>query len=264
MRVTKRVTERGRCLVCRTEFEQPSTGRKRKYCSDAHRRNAHYWKTRPRQQAFQSVIRESVPTLAGCYVEEIPTRDAREVILRYEWLATMPCRSAASYGLKSPTGALLGVAVFGWTMSTEASWICGKENSRLAICLERGACVPDAPPNAASFLISRAVKLMADDHGYRIFFAYADPEAGEHGTVYQACGWLRITDTRAVENFVMPDGTVLSERAKSKRKMSKQDMVDAGATVIKRAPKRKYVTFAGDRRERKRLRASLCCEPQPY
>ena len=139
MSLTKRLTKRGRCLVCRVEFDQPHTGRRRSYCSDAHRSQAHYWRTRPRDQAFQSIIREQVPTLAGCYVESIPNADAKWLILRYEWLGTMP-RRAYSYGLKTASGALLGVAVFGFTMSPESRDVCGKDNRDKAICLERSMC----------------------------------------------------------------------------------------------------------------------------
>lgn len=264
MVLTNRLTERGRCEVCRVEFQQPPTGRRRKFCSDAHRVQAHYWRTRPRTQAFQSVIRQQIPTLAGCYVERVSTSEARQLILRYEWLGTMPVRPAASYGLKTATGALLGVAVFGWTGSPQSRDICGRDNRSLAICLERGACVPDAPDNAASFLVSRAVRLAAEEKGWRVFFAYADPQAGEVGTIYQACNWLYIGDTAATENYRMQDGMTLSERSLRHRQMKRQDALDSGAEVIKRAPKRKYVTFAGNRRERSALRSALRRVPMPY
>jgi hypothetical protein len=149
-------------------------------------------------------------------------------------------------------------------MSPQSRDICGKEHRSKAICLERGACVPDAPRNAASYLISRAVKIAAEDREWRIFYAYADPQAGELGTVYQACNWLYIGDTESTENYGMPDGTILSERSLRHRKMTKQEALDAGATIIARAPKRKYVTFAGDKRERKKLRAELRSEVLPY
>jgi hypothetical protein len=123
-------------------------------------------------------------------VEAIPRAEAREVILRYEWLGTMGSASTATYGLRAPAGELLGVSVFGWNSSVQARDICGREHRELAVSLERGACVHYAPPHAASFLISRAVKLATADHGWRIFYAYADPAAGEIGTVYQACNWL--------------------------------------------------------------------------
>jgi hypothetical protein len=48
-----------------------------------------------------------------------------------------------------------------------------------ALCLERGACVHWAPKNAASFLISRAVKFLHRTLGVVRFFAYAGCGSGE-------------------------------------------------------------------------------------
>jgi len=124
--------------------------------------------------------------------------------------------------------------------------------------------VPDAPHNAASFLISRACKMAAVDKGWRIFFAYADPEAAELGTMYQACNWLYIGNTAETENYEMPDGTILSERSLRHRKTTKRDVIDAGAETIVRAAKRKYVTFEGNKRERRALRTALRYGVQPY
>ncbi len=144
-----------------------------------------------REQHAEREPRPQIVGLAGCTVETITRTDAESVILKYEWLGTMG-RGVATYGLRSPERELLGVAVFGWPSSVESRDICGKSRRELAICLERGACVHFAPKNAASYLITHAVKKAAADHGWRIFYAYADPEAGEIGTVYQACNWLYI------------------------------------------------------------------------
>jgi hypothetical protein len=262
MSLTKRLTK-GRCLVCRQEFPQSQTGRPRLYCSDAHRSLACYWRNRPRDKAFQRVIREQVPTLALCRVEKISNAEAKNLILVHEWLASMP-RRAQSYGLRTPTGALLGATVFGHTMSPESHDLCGKENRSKAICLLRGACVPYAPHNAASFLISRAVRMASQDHGWTVFFAYADSEAGESGQLYRALNWLRIQDTRAVENYIMPGGESVAERTLRHRQMTRADVIEAGGEVITRAPKRKYVAFVGDKRERRVLRAALRSGVQPY
>jgi hypothetical protein len=127
--------------------------------------------------------------------------------------------------------------------------------------------VPDAPPNAASFLVSRAVKMASQEYGWRIFYAYADPEAGEVGTIYQAMNWLYIGDTQAVENYKMPDGTILTERGLRQRnapRRTRAEVIEAGAEVVTRPPKRKYITFVGTRTERKVLRAALRYEVQDY
>ncbi len=222
-------------------------------------------------KAHQRVIRErealvephpQMDNLRGCYVEPITRAEAEAVILRYEWLGTMG-RGVATYGLRAPTGEILGAAVFGWPSAVESRDVCGKERRELAICLERGACVHYAPLNAASYLISHAVRQAAQDNGWRIFYAYADPEAGEIGTVYQACNWLYIgqgvgrTPGRLREDWKLPDGTVLSSRSLRHRKMKRADALDAGWVPVYKHPKHKYVHFEGDRRERDELRAAL-------
>ena len=85
------------------------------------------------------------------------------------------------------------------------------------------------------------------------------------GTVYQSCNWLRLPNTRSVENFKLTDGKSISERSLRLRGTTRQDVIDQGAEVIVRSAKRKYVTFpGGNKRERKKLRAALRSEVQPY
>lgn len=213
--------------------------------------------------------RDPIASLEDCWVQAIAKVDAKSIIDRYEWLGTMG-RAVATYGLISPDKEILGVAVFGWPSAVESRDVCGRENRELAVCLERGACVHFAPDNAASFLISRAVKLAADEHGWRIFYAYADPEAGEIGTVYQACNWLYIgqgvgrTPGRLREDWRLPDGSILSSRSLRHRKMKRPDAYAAGWEPIYRHPKHKYVHFEGNRIERAALREALRYPVEPY
>jgi hypothetical protein len=129
-------------------------------------------------------------TLEGCTVAEIPYAEAKAIITRYEWLGSMPPGARACYGLRTPSGELAGVAVFAPPPSPESRDICGPEHRDLTITLARGACLHWAHPNAASYLISRACRLAHAEFGWKVFFAYADPMAGEIGAVYQACNWL--------------------------------------------------------------------------
>jgi hypothetical protein len=210
-----------------------------------------------------------VTSLSGCRVEAITRQEAASVILRYEWLGTLG-RAAATYGLRSADGELLGVAAFGWPSSPESRDVCGKERRAQAVCLERGACVHYAPDNAASYLISRACRLAYRDHGWSIFYAYADPEAGEIGTVYQACNWLYIgqgvgrTPGRPREYWQLPDGSLLSSRSLRHRSMKLADAVAAGWVRVPKHPKHKYVHFEGPAGLRRALMADLRYPPMTY
>ena len=148
--------------------------------------------------AHQRLIRDrmaartprAVVPLSGCQVVRVPASWARRIILNYEWLGTMPAAPLAYYGLVGPHQEELGVVSFGHGSGTLAKTLCGPDWVDRSIVLERGACVHFAHEHAASFLISRACKLVAEDFGMRVITAYSDPEAGEIGTVYQACNWL--------------------------------------------------------------------------
>ena len=208
--------------------------------------------------------RVPMASLDGCTVEVIEEREARPIILRYEWLGTVGVPSVCT-GLREPQGELIGVALFGHPGSPEAGDICGPDVPTL--CLTRGACVHWAHPHAASYLISRAVKLS----GAEVVYAYADPAAGELGTVYQACGWLYLGQNVGrkgsgvrYEQIRDPTGAVYSVRVLRHRGLTITEAKALGWQPIKVLPKHKYVTFVGDKRRRRQLRSLLRFEPLPY
>lgn len=216
-----------------------------------------------------------VATLAGAYVSQITREQAESVILVYEWLGTMPKVTRACYGLFTADADLIGVAIFGNGGGSNARNLCGEERAGKAICLERGACVHWAHPHAASFLISRACKLAAQDHGWRVFYAYSDVEAGEIGTVYQACNWIHLGQNPGRSGtryrYKSPDG----ERYASRRWRAMRKRLELshepfeywqglGWTRDKEPARHKYCHFEGDKRERRALRKALKYEPQPY
>lgn len=129
-------------------------------------------------------------TLSGCHVERITKAEAEVIILKYEWLGAMATANRANYGLLTPDRVLIGVACFGQANGSRSHFVCGADLAPKTICLERGTCIHWAHPHAGSFLVSKACKLAAKDFGWEVFFAYSDPEAGEIGTIYQACNWV--------------------------------------------------------------------------
>jgi len=132
-----------------------------------------------REKLEQSDPRSIVP-LDQCHVDIISDRAAKEIIYKYEWLGTMG-RTVHTCGLIGPTGQVIGALCFGWPGSPESRDICGKDFRDRAICLERGACAHYTHPHAPSFLVSRGTRLIHRLHGYDIFYAYSDEEAGEIG-----------------------------------------------------------------------------------
>lgn len=232
------------------------------------------WQRTIREQHEEHDPRPPLDSIEGCRVEPITREEAKPFILRYEWLGTMGVSNAATYGMRSPSGELIGVSCFGWPGSVQSRDICGKDNRDLAVCLERGACSHIAPPNAASFLIAKTVKMAAAEHNWKIFYAYADPEAGEIGTVYQACNWLYIGQgmgRRPVgrppdDSWMIPEenNKIISSRTLRDRKVTPNRAREMGWIPIPRHAKHKYIHLEGTRVERRRLMSQLRYPIQPY
>jgi hypothetical protein len=250
------------------------------------------------QQAleFDPLIGEKMrlaSSLKNAWVKEIDRKTAEEVILRYEWLGNM---GVTDYQFGLYFGEYLaGVVCFGRTAGTKTvSSICGEGYAHLVKTLNRGACVHWAHPHSASFLISRACRLMTQK-GFHIFVAYSDTEAGEIGTVYQASNWLycgttgnpssmfvwagrplkggsgvdcfkdgKPRDERCIQHMTrVRTETSKAYRTLMSRRELRVQLVD-GFVFYKTAPKHRYVTFCGDKETVDRLRASLKWTVNPY
>ena len=216
--------------------------------------------------------RPAMTTLEGCTVEQVTYAEAKTIIVRHEHLHSMPAGTRACYGLRAPSSELVGVVAFAAGPAPESGDLCGRERRGVAVCLARGACVHWAHPHAASFLISRACKLAHRQFGWKVFYAYADPRAGEIGTVYQAANWLylgrgvgRGKDRGRLRFFNLREGRWRSDRLLSRRKLKLAELRAHPDWIADWTPdKGRYVWFEGSRREKRELRRALKYAPQPY
>jgi len=230
-------------------------------------------------------------SFSNARVEEISYQEAKKVILEYEWLGNMGTTDY-SFGLYFGEH-LAGVVCFGRTAGTKtAASVCGPEYAHMVKTLCRGACVHWAHPHSASFLISRGCRLMSAK-GFHIFVAYSDAEAGEIGTVYQASNWLYCDSNRQRNSMFIwtgekeggfKDGEPRDERnihhairsrrfkgqpiapykVKCTRREKRKQMVKDGFLFFKGTPKRRYVTFCGDKQLIQELRSALRWKVLPY
>jgi len=256
-------------------------------------------------KAFQRVIRERMadqpdPLLAekkalaadfkNATVREISLAEARNLVVTFEWLASLGS-SEHAFGLFFGEY-LAGCVCFGSTAGTKVkASACGSEHAQKVISLTRGCCLPWADPprqssdgrthggSAASFLVSAACREMTKK-GYNIFVAYADPQAGERGVIYQSVGWLFCGFTNPTEKFRRPDGKVYDARNvhlltrdrrfgklryKRSRAEQKQLLISEGCEFFKDDQRKlRYVGIYGDRRTKRILRAALRWEVLPY
>ncbi len=110
-----------------------------------------------------------------------------EFIKRHEWLGKMPGRPTHRF-VATYKGHYAGVIV----MSTPNAFADYGLERNMEKLISRGACISWSPKNLGSFLIMSSIKWMTKNTDFRIFSAYSDPEAGELGTLYQACNFYYI------------------------------------------------------------------------
>lgn len=229
------------------------------------------WQRRVRERRMVEEPRQPANSLTGYSIEFIGCVEASAIIGKYEWLGTLG-RSNYFVGLLSPYRELEGVVCFGHGPQGGIRRIIGSP----ALCLERGACVHYAPSNAASFLISRACKLVYRTTGTGIFFAYADPMAGEYGAVYQAANWIYLGQglyggkERRGRFFVLPPGQDEDDPAnwrttralrREGREMTFAQARAAGWKIAMRDAKHVYAVNVGG--GRKRWLGSIILRPYP-
>jgi len=120
---------------------------------------------------------------------------AKQIIIEYEWLKTMPLITRYCFGIYfiiDDIEYLGGVLVFSDDYA-ENTGVWKKYNFEdKLILLSRGVCLWWTPKNTASFFISKACNWLKKNTKYRIVTATVDPAAGEIGTIYQSLNWYYV------------------------------------------------------------------------
>jgi hypothetical protein len=128
-------------------------------------------------------------------VRPVSRKLAERIILRYEWLGRM-APTSFHFGLffgpycSGVTCVGSNVATAGFHQHRRF-----RIDSRSLLILARGACVHWAPKGTNSRLVSWTCRFLARERCGRLIVAYADTDAGEVGTIYQACNWTYVGAT---------------------------------------------------------------------
>jgi hypothetical protein len=140
-------------------------------------------------------------------VRPVSRRTAEQVILKYEWLGTMATTSlhfGLFFGSFCAGVTCVGTSTTGGFLASRSFGVQPHE----LLTLARGACVHWAPPGSNSKLIAWTARLLARDRTAKLMIAYADTDAGEIGTVYQAAGWVYIGRGQPGYQYIAPNGRV--------------------------------------------------------
>ncbi len=137
----------------------------------------------------------------------------------------------------------------------------------LQLC--RGATSFWAPKWAASKLISQSLKILKNDLKINFVIAYSDENAGEIGTIYQACNaiYLGKTNPGGSKEYIINDKRYHSRKvyrmfgSRSKEVLKKIDPNYKSFPINK---KHRYLFILGNRNFKKKIKTELESHILPY
>lgn len=205
-------------------------------------------------------------TLSNCTVKQIPIKDAKPIIQKYEWLGTMAAVNKFAYGIffkhkKTQEEICGGVVTFSPEYNENlGTWDKYGYTGKILL-LSRGVCLHWCPINTNSKLIMAAIKLLPIQ--YEIITCTTDHNAGEIGTIYQACNFHYVgsmndsnpnVKTKGKNRFgVIINGRLYGSRAIRKQigSQRKEDILAKypQAEFVKQKTKHRYFYFSKNKKK---------------
>lgn len=189
-------------------------------------------------------------SLKRAVIRRVSRNLAKQIILKYEWLGTLPnCTHyyGLFFGSHCAGVTCFGVGVGGANLNAYKEW--GLVDQTELAYLQRGANVHWSPTGANSKLVSWSCKLLAGETRAKLAIAYSDTDAGEIGTIYQACNWICVGKGSSTNQWVAPNGRIydqkyasnLAKRQGVNRQSVVRELYRAGWHEQKSNPKHRYV-----------------------
>lgn len=174
----------------------------------------------PKDTERTQETRDGVPSLCpplrreDWRVDTVPLVTCQRLVAAHHYAGGGPNTATFRHGLLRVDEPLRVWGVAWWIPPTrtaaEASW---DGDWRQVLSLSRLVVVPEAPPNAASFLIGRSIALIRRDGRWRCLVTYADEWQGHTGAIYRATNWEYMGLTQAEPTFVDGKGRMVARKA---------------------------------------------------
>ena len=211
---------------------------------------------------ISKIIKEECLTKDKYRVDKVDLQTVKEICREKHYLHRVP-NIVASYGLYRDE-LLMGVITFGIPPSPQLMKICGEDNKKKVLELNRLWCYDESPKNSESFLISQGFKMLKRDKpDIKIIVSFSDTREGHLGYIYQATNWY-------FTGWSIPGGGSIVINGKEhhpKNLNNKYNTSDLNKLkeILKtenivyrpRSKKCRYVKFIGNKRENKELK-KLC------
>ncbi len=174
-------------------------------------------------------------------VRDVAPREARDFIAQHHYAKGSSLTRVYSHGLYrvDDDSTLWGVAL--WLPPTRvAAESVNRAVWRKVLALSRLACTPEAPKNAASFLLSRSVARVRKDGRFVSLVTYADERMGHSGAIYRAANWTYVGRMKGSPAWVDPETGRQVATLSTKTRTAAQ-MRDLGYEKIGTFGKHKFV-----------------------
>ena len=146
------------------------------------------------------------------------------------------------HGLFDPQGVQAGAAI--WIPPTKGAALTVASDWTGVLALSRLVVAPDAPKNAASFLLGRSMRLI-DRGRWPWLLTYADTRLGHTGGIYLATNWTRVGPVPAGDVWVHRLTGEQRGRKRGGRTLLAREMEELGFVRQPPHPKIKFVHHAG-------------------
>jgi hypothetical protein len=172
-------------------------------------------------------------------VETIPLVECQRLCREYHYAKGGSNTATFRHGLLTKDDLIVGCAW--WLPPTKAAAIATfpEGDWRRVIALSRVVVVPGMPTNAASFLVGRSMRLVAQSKKWDCLVTYADDMQGHTGAIYRATNWEYIGKTAAGRAYRNADGKLVSRKAGA-RTRTHAEMLALGCTCVGSFAKHKY------------------------
>ena len=198
-------------------------------------------------------------------VVPIEKREAEPWVLKKHYAKRLPVIIRA-FGLFREID-LIGVCTFGNAPTkgmNEGKIIFGISLPVPVTELNRLVTDDGLPKNILTYFVSRCLGFLGCP---LCVVSYADPNAGHHGYIYQALGWIYTGESPTTPTWCDPSGQIRHDRHifdKDKGRTYEQLIRDGWTHTSDELPKHRYLKFLGNKREVRAMYKNLKLPIFPY
>ena len=210
-----------------------------------------------------SILTPALHSHNRLWVSAIPTILAKEAVVNYHYLHSMPGGTQLCLGVFAGDR-LSGVLTLGVGPMNAHRMVEGAKPSD-CLTLSRLWLSDELPANSESRVLGVVLRLLRRETSVKCVISYADPSAGHVGTIYQASNWLYTGTSLAMPLLDLGDGEARHSRSLAhKYGTHSLKHFEAHGIEVRRIPqaaKHRYLYFL-DRSWRDRLRVPVLTYPK--